>query len=335
MKIGITYDLRDDYLNEGCSLEQAAEFDALETIEAIDNALQSQGFSTERIGNIQRLVNALAAGKCWDLVFNIAEGRYGHAREAQVPAILDAYQIPYVFSNSLILAISLDKSITKRIIRDHGLPTAAFWVVKDSPDLQRHAAEFTFPLFVKPVAEGSSKGINQNSQVNTLNELQVVCQLLWQEFQQPVLVETFLPGREFTVGIIGNADSAEVLGVMEVTFKDNADSSGYTFLNKQQWRKRVNIQLADDAYALQAANIALQAWQILGCRDAGRIDMRLDANGTPCFLEVNPLAGLHPDDSDLVLMAKMRGFSYFQLLQRIMQTALFRINLVKETLCVS
>lgn len=331
MKIGITYDLRDDYLAQGCSLEQAAEFDTLETIEAIDHALQAQGLLTERIGNIHNLVNALTMGKRWDLVFNIAEGRFGQAREAQVPALLDAYQIPYVFSNPLILAIALDKGITKRIVRDHGLPTADFWVVKDLSDLQQHLAKFTFPLFVKPVAEGSSKGVNQHSQVNTFAQLQAACQLLWQEFQQPVLVETFLPGREFTIGLIGTGHSAEVLGVMEVTLKNNADSAGYTFLNKQEWRKRIDIKLADDAAALQAAQVALQAWQVLGCYDAGRIDIRLDASNTPCFLEVNPLAGLHPEDSDLVLIAKMRGLTYQQLLQHIIQVALLRTGVIAPT----
>ena len=158
MIVGLTYDLRDDYLKEGYSEEETAEFDAEVTIDAIDSTLQSLGFQTQRIGNIKSLVKALHGDQKWDLVFNICEGMYGIGREAQVPAILDAYKIPYVFSDPLVLALTLHKGHTKRVVRDFGIPTADFEVVNTLSDVEK--VNLPYPLFVKPVAEGTGKGID-------------------------------------------------------------------------------------------------------------------------------------------------------------------------------
>ena len=163
MLIGLTYDLRSDYLKEGFSEEETAEFDAEVTIDAIDSTLNSLGYKTERIGNIKALVKAISFGRKWDLVFNICEGMYGIGREAQVPALLDAYSIPYVFSDPLVLALTLHKGHTKRIVRDCGIPTADFEVVETIEDVEK--VNLPFPLFVKPVAEGTGKGIDTTSKV--------------------------------------------------------------------------------------------------------------------------------------------------------------------------
>jgi len=325
MKIGLTYDLREEYLAQGYGLEETAEFDSIETIEAFETGLKKLGFTVERIGNIYQLVNRLATGKRWDLVFNIAEGMHGLGREAQVPALLEAYQIPYTFSDSVTLALTLDKSLAKRVTRDQSIPTAAFIVVDELAKLELVNATLPFPLFAKPIAEGTGKGINAASLLTTPEQLQSVCKDLLQRFQQPVLVESYLPGREFTVGIIGTGADAQIFGVMEISLRDNAEQGAYSFANKEQYEDRIEYYLAHDAEAKQAGVVALAAWRALGCRDAGRVDVRSNAMAEPQFLEVNPIAGLHPTRSDLVIMAQLMGLTYQDLLQRIMQAVTNRL----------
>jgi D-alanine-D-alanine ligase len=328
MKIGIVYDLRADYLQQGYSPEQTAEFDSIETIAAIDAALKEQGYQTERVGNIKQLAAALVNGRRWDLVFNIAEGMHGIAREAQVPALLDAYNIPYVFSDAVTMAVTLDKAMAKRIVRDHGIPTAPFMVVERMSDLD--AFHLAFPVFAKPLAEGTGKGINAASRVDTLSDLKSACKQLLAIHRQPVLIESFLPGREFTVGIIGNGDDTKVMGVMEITLRNNAERNAYSFENKEYYEDRVDFKIVEDAEARQAAETALRAWRALRCQDSARFDLRSDNQSVPQFLEVNPIAGLHPVRSDLVILMRLQGYSYQECLQKIMTAAIQRLGLVKS-----
>src|SRR5262245_19017936 len=214
MRIGVTYDLRADYLAMGMSEEDSAEFDAEITIASITDALAGLGHRPVRIGNIRALTEQLAAGERFDAVFNICEGPAGYAREAQVPALLEAYGIPCVFSDALTLALTLDTAWTKRIIRDAGVPTAAFALIERPADISKVA--LPYPLFLKPVAEGSGKGVSARSRVNSAAELKSGVSELLARFRQPVLVETYLSGREFTVGIIGTGDEARALGVLEI-----------------------------------------------------------------------------------------------------------------------
>jgi D-alanine-D-alanine ligase len=325
MKIGLTYDLRDLYLSEGYTEEETAEFDRADTIDAIEATLRSLGYETERIGRLTDLVRQLAAGKRWDMVFNIAEGLYGSGREAQVPALLDAYRIPYTFSDPLTLCVTLDKAVTKRVVRDHGVPTPAFAVVERAD--QARGVDLPFPVFAKPVSEGTGKGISPASKAASLGQLQRTCEDLLARFRQPVLVETFLPGREFTVGIVGTGARARAVAVMEVILKENADAEVYSYENKEWCEERVIYRLADDEEAREAARVALDAYRALGCRDAGRIDLRSDARGRPHFLEANPLAGLHPEHSDLPILCTLSGMSYRELIAEIMQSALERAGL--------
>lgn len=316
MKVGITYDLRADYLAQGYSLEETAEFDSIDTIIAIETALQKQGCSTQRIGNIKQLVPLLAQGQRWDLVFNIAEGLHGIGREAQIPALLEAYQIPCTFSDSVTLGVALDKGLSKSIIRDHAIPTAPFKIIRELADL--NSLDLAFPVFAKPIAEGTGKGITPASYINSMTELKQICHDLLERYQQPILVETYLAGREFTVGIIGMGVDAQILGIMEIVLRDDAEKNVYSFVNKEYCEKYVDYRLASDAEAQRAGVIALAAWRALNCRDAGRVDLRSTAQGEPQFLEVNPLAGLHPTHSDLVIMATLQGHSYDYLLSHIM-----------------
>ena len=317
VRIGFTYDLRDDYLREGYTEEETAELDAAETIDAIEAALKCLGHSVERVGSIKSLTSRLAAGDRWHLVFNYAEGLFGFAREAQVPALLDAFQIPYTFSDGLAFALTLHKGLTKHVVRDLGIPTPDFAIVSRESDVEN--VTLPYPLFVKPVAGGSSVGVSAESFVADSPALQSTCRRLLEKFHQPVLVETFLPGRELTVGIVGTGPRARVLGVMEVIFTPDAEAHGYSYANKKLVRAR--YQIVDDAAAVEAAGMALRAWTGLGCRDAGRVDCRCDQDGRPRFLEVNPLAGLHPILGDLVILAGLVGVRYEQLIESIVASA--------------
>jgi D-alanine-D-alanine ligase len=324
MNIGITYDLREDYLREGYDEEQTAEFDCVETVVAIELALRSLGYSTERIGNARALIHCLGLGDRWDLVFNMAEGMHGFGRQALVPALLDTYGIPYTFSDPLALSITLHKAMAKHVVRDQGIPTPDFEIISDLGDFEK--VSLPFPLFAKPVAEGTSKGINRMSKVCDLSDLRSHCQYLLARYCQPVLIETFLPGREFTVGILGTGNSCYALGVMEIMLLEQAEPEVYSYANKQDYMGRVSFRLASDAASTMAMQSALNVWKGLGCRDAGRVDLRCDAAGRPNFIEVNPLAGLHPKDSDLVILGHLMGVSYVELIERIIASALSRIG---------
>ena len=325
MKIGITYDLRDDYLKEGYTLEETAEFDRVDTIDAIDEAIRACGHETDRIGNAKQLVQRLARGERWDLVFNIAEGLHGVGREALVPALLDAYEIPYTFSDPLVLALTLHKGMTKAVLRDAGVPTADFAVVSVPADIEK--VSLPYPLFVKPVAEGTGKGISDASLVKTPAELKRVCENLLAEFHQQVLVETFLPGREFTAGVVGTGGEAAAVGVMEVVFKKKEPADLiYSYHNKSNYEQAIEYRVPEPEVVEPCAKLALSAWKVLGCRDGGRVDIRMDSQGRPNFIEVNPLAGLNPVHSDLPILCKLNGISFQELMERILKSAFKRIN---------
>ncbi len=330
MRIGLTYDLRDDYRGMGFSEETLAEFDSPETIAAIESALTGLGYATERIGHIRHLVARLVAGDTWDLVFNIAEGLTGRSREAQVPALLEAYGIPYVFSDPLTQAVTLDKAVAKRLVRDAGVPTAPFALIESDDDAR--ACTLTFPLFGKPVAEGTGKGCTKASLVRSRAQLLNAARSLRMRFAQPAMAEPYLPGREFTVGILGNGAEARVIAVLEIALRANAEPGVYSYQNKEQCESRVVYTLADDAEARAAGASALTVYRALGCRDAARIDFRSDAQGVPCFLEVNTVAGLHPSHSDLPILAQQSGMTYEDLIGGIVAAASARLGLGESAL---
>lgn len=332
MLIGMTYDLKDDYLKAGYPAEAVAEFDSLVTIDAIDDSLRLLGYETIRIGNIKALVGFLAEGKRCDLVFNIAEGLHGLCREAQIPALLDAYEIPYVFSDSHILAISLHKGMTKAVVREQGVPTPDYFVIHAMDEVD--AVSLPFPLFLKPVGGGTGMGISANSIVKDKDELSSVAHLLLQQFHQPVLVETYLGGREFTVGITGTREHARTTGVMEIVVDPSCDMGVYSYKSKQEYLEFARYHLVEGDVASECERVALGAWNALGCRDGGRIDVKMDGQGRVNFLEVNPLAGLNPIDSDLPILCGKSGISYHELISRIMASAMLRLQPPKAT-CVS
>lgn len=320
MRVGITYDLRDAWLDAGYSEVDTAEFDRVDTIDSIAGALAALGYEPDPIGHLQQLAARLVAGDRWDLVFNICEGMHGWGREAQVPALLDAYQVPYCFSDPLVCSLTLHKGMTKHVVRAAGVATPDFAVVQDLAGARN--VKLPFPLFAKPVAEGTGKGVTSASRVHSAAELQAVCRELLAKHRQPVLVERFLPGREFTVGILGTGRKASAIATLEIVLLPGADSHVYSYRNKENCEELVEYRLlAEERLARQVEALALRAWRVLGCRDAGRVDVRLDEQGRANFIEVNPLAGLHPEHSDLPIMAAKAGMDYVTLIGGIMNSA--------------
>ena len=325
MTVGLTYDLRSEWLKEGYSELETAEFDREETVAAVESALRKEGLHTERIGNYRGLIAALSAGKRWDLVFNFCEGMYGLGREALVPALLDAYRIPYTFSDAVVLAVSLHKGLTKHVVRDAGVPTPDFAVVESAADIDH--VNLRYPLFAKPIAEGTGKGITSESRIGSVEELRRICESLLDAYHQPVLVEEYLPGREFTSAVIGTGAEARVVGTMEIIPLSTADANAYTYMNKEYCDGRVRYELARGPEAEACERLALNAWKALGARDAGRVDIRMDAGGNPSFIEANPLAGLHPVHSDLPIICTMVGITFQDLIGAIVVSARKRAGL--------
>jgi len=330
MQIGLVYDLRDDYRALGFSEEEVAEFDNIDTIDQLDAALQALGCAVTRVGRGQVLAARLASGERFDLVFSIAEGVRGRSREAQVPALCELFDQPYLFSDPLTMAASLDKGVAKRLVAAAGAPTPSFAVAESDASELRDWNDF--PAFVKPIAEGTGKGCEAASLVHTKDELATAAAKLLARYRQPVLVETYLPGREFTVGIVGNGEAARVIGVCEILLNPQAEANIYSLHNKELCEELVTYTRADDAEAQAAGEMALIAYRALQCRDAARIDFRSDARGEPYFLEANPLAGLHPHHSDLPILAAQNGIGFIDLIGLILDAGLARYGLTRSGL---
>lgn len=325
MKIGLTFDLRSWYIDRGYTMEETAEFDKQETVDALENSLGMMGYETDLIGNTFQLIEALAAGRRWDIVFNITEGLYGDGRESVVPAILDQYRIPYVFSGPVIMGISLNKHLAKLVVASAGVPVSPGYLVTELRDIDN--CNLRYPLFVKPVSEGTGKGITEKSIINSREELRKMIEWILAEFSQPALVEEYLPGREFTVGIVGSGDKAEAIGGMEIICSNNLPYSVEVKENYQNYCKYAPLgaDISDEC-----KSVALKAWKALGAVDAGRIDLKADRDGKICFIEANPLAGLNPVHSDLPILSRMSGIEYQTLMEMIMKAAVERTKVAEK-----
>jgi len=326
MLVGLTYDLRSAYLAEGYGEEETAEFDRDDTVDAIERCLKVLGHETVRIGHIRDLAARLTRGERWDFVFNICEGLSGSARESHVPCLLDAYDIPYTFSDAGVMALSLNKAWTKSVL-EGAVPVASGFVVETVDDVAR--ITMPLPLFVKPLLEGTGKGITEASVIREPGQLRAQCEALLSQYHQPVLVERYLPGREFTVSLVGTGDAARVLGTFEIILLDSAERDVYGYVNKEECEDRIEYRVvngASDDVVARAETYALSAWRKLGCRDAGRVDLRCDAMGEPCFMEVNPLAGMNPVHSDLPMVATAVGVEYLELIRIIVDSTVTRVK---------
>jgi D-alanine-D-alanine ligase len=321
MRVGLTYDLR-----SGADTESEAEYDAPETIDALAGAIARAGHEPLRVGGLGALLRALASGERWDLVFNIAEGRGGFGREAQVPAVLDAYAVPYTFSDPLTLCVALHKGVAKSLVRDAGLATAEFAVVDDARTFE--ALDLPVPLFVKPVAEGSGIGVSARGRIRDRAELARVGSELLLRYHQPVLVERYLGGPEYTVGVLGTGHGARAIGTLAVESRGACTTAltAYGHEEKERYEEHVSYRLVEGEEARPVEALALAVHRALRCRDLSRVDVRCDEAGTPHFLEINPLPGLHPVRSDIVILARARGLDYPALIATVLEETLRRLD---------
>jgi D-alanine-D-alanine ligase len=327
--VGLTYDLITDYpVEEGAPKDVYGEFDSEETLERLESGIRSLGYSVRRIGNMEKLVSFLANKQTVDIVFNIAEGRWGRDREAQIPSLLEAHRIPYTFSDPLTLGICLDKALTKRLWELEGLPVAPFCEVQSVDDFNAPIeAGLEFPMFVKPVREGSSIGVRLESVVENADQLKEQVKRVIHLYNQPALVEEFLSGREFTVAILDFDGRPKVLGALEVTKAAVTKVNG--FEQKNDWATYGPIAfkpLDESPLKEYLAEICLHAYQVMGCRDAARIDLRMDKHGNPQLMEINALSGLS-EHSALPIIAANAGYSFEALIDQILQNALLRSKL--------
>ena len=331
--------------------DEFAEWDTPDTIDAIARALGALG-EVVRLEANHDFPERLRAERP-DIVFNTAEGTRGMNREAHVPAICEFFGIPYSGSDPFTLSLCLHKARAKEVLAYHGIPTAAFALVGSLPELDRlrrrltarsrRAASSTpaerrlhFPLFVKPVQEGSSKGITERSLCRDVAELEAQVAFLLDSYAQPVLVEEFLPGAEFTCGILGNGDGAAMLPIVGLNFDALPEGAVPIYGYEAKWlwdRPERPLEIfrcpapIEPPLAQAIETLVLRAYHVLACRDWSRIDVRLDAGGRPRVVEVNPLPGLIPDPADnscLPKAARVAGLGYDELIQSCLLVAAAR-----------
>jgi D-alanine-D-alanine ligase len=328
MKIGLAYDLKEAVPVKPSQPEDALEeYDSWETVGGIVAALESRGYSVVRLGGGGDFLASIQKEKV-DLVFNIAEGLGNYrSREAQIPAILEMLDIPYTGSDPQCLAICLDKPLTKRLVTTTGVATPKWQVVVSAlPVSEIDWDAFPFPAFLKPVHEGSSKGIRFGSRVENMAQLAEAIPTLLERYQQPVMVEEFITGDEVTVGVLGNT-LPMLLGIMRIVPKSMKDNFVYSLEVKRDWERLVDYECPAQLEAgvlKRITDSALKVFEILGCRDFARIDFRVSHDGTPYFLEINPLPGINPNSGDIVIMAKKMGWKYESLISAIVEAALER-----------
>lgn len=314
-----------------------AEWDTFETIEAVRNAL-AEKHNVTLVEADESAYNKLKELRP-DIVFNIAEGMYGSSREAQIPAMLEFLQIPYTGSDPLTLAICLDKARTKEILSFYNIPTPRFSLITELSQLANPAVKF--PSIVKPQHEGSSKGIYNSSIVHNYDELVEQVKFVLENYNQPALIEEFLVGREFTVAILGNGKNLKVLPIVEIKFDTLPENVNHIYSYEAKWIwDNSNSPLdifecpADITPNLKEGieDICKKAFTLLRCRDWCRIDVRLDSEGQPNIIELNPLPGILPkpeDNSCFPKAARSAGLTYNQLIQEVLNLAIERYGLNK------
>jgi len=334
---------------EGASFDKWDDLDSEFTVEAICEAIRSKGNEAQFLEADETIIDTVRDYKP-DICFNISEGHYGDSREAQIPAILEKLQIPYTGSKVLCLALTLDKSMTKRILAWHGLPTPEF---QSFERLDEPLDEgMTFPMFVKPSREGTGMGISYDSIVHNEDELRKQLEFILRTYNQPALVEKFIEGREVTVGMVGN-----LIGPVAKRIPVNEDAqriqAGLHFMPPMEvdlkpyllsdgvYANRLKTALAADLTYLCPAPIdeemvdelnwlAAAVFRVTGALDVARVDFRLDINDNlkPYILEINPLPGLTPVISDLVMEAAAAGIDHTELVNMILYTALDRYKML-------
>ena len=324
----MTYDLKTDYaFKDNDPLDANAEFDHPGTIDVIANAFRQAGHQVTKIGNVASLLSKLKDPQV-DIVFNICEGLSGRNRESQVPVLLEMAGIPFVGSDALTLAVSLDKIVAKKIFIAEGIPTPKFAQIT-SVDQINAITEMSFPLFVKPRFEGSSKGLSEASRVTNADQLRRQVELIVTKYRQPALVEEFITGTEFTIAILGTEDP-EVLPVVQIKIDGKLDLKDkfYTFghIARPDAVEYIVPALVNPELLKRIADVSRAAYTAIECRDFGRVDVRVDEKGNPYVLEINPLPSLSTEDV-FSIISKYQGISYERMIARILECAIERYGL--------
>lgn len=331
MRIGISFDLKNEYkLHPELPEDIYEEFDVEDTILSIENVLKSMGHEVVRLYSGRKFLKRIMQEKV-DIVFNIAEGFGTRSREAHIPSILELLGIPFTGSDPLTLALTLDKTMTKRVVQSEGIRTPEFVEIDCSQNTGIETLNgMKFPLIVKLSREGSSIGLRRNSKVEDINELNLKLKEL-SVYKEPILIEKFIEGKEITVGVIGNGPKARLIGMMEIAPKNTSTRDFiYSLEVKRNWREEVSYIVnpeIPERTKKEIEEMSLKIYRILGCRDISRIDFRLDSNYNPYFLEINPLPGLNPEYSDLPMISRGYGMSYEELIEEILNSALERYGI--------
>jgi len=319
--IGFTYDLKSDHPEmPGAPEDALAELDVEETIDIVAKALESGGHRVERIGNVRRLLERLP-GLDVDIVFNICEGLGHRSREAEVPMLLDVFGVPYVGSDGLTLSLTLDKVMAKKAFVADGVPTPRSFMANGKFSL-KDLNGMRFPVIVKPCHEGSSKGIGEDSIVRKKKDLKPRIREVHRLYRQPAIVEEFVRGSEFTVLVIGN-EEPEALEPVQVQIGGLLDLGDLMYT----WRRLMSTDIAYICPIKKPAGLrrklcamAVAAYRSVDCRDFGRVDFRVDEEGRPFVLEVNPLPSLSDEDV-FPMIARAHGWTYEELLLKIVDIA--------------
>jgi len=324
--VGLAYNIKKGNRSEGEDAE--AEYDTIDTIDAIKVALEESGCTVQLLEANKDFIHNLEKSKP-DIVFNIAEGLGGRGREAHIPAILSFLGIPYTGSDEITLGIALDKALTKRVLASYGIKTPGYQVISD--EKTAISTKLGFPLIVKPNAEGSSKGIFDTATAENPEELGKLVAANLKSYRQPMLVEEFVSGREFTVAVVGNGQDIKVFPPMEVKYKDMGKLRNiYSFDVKKNFRKYIEYECPprmDKRKIESMQRVAASVFNVLQCRDFSRVDFRMDDKGMIHFIEINPLPGLAPGYSDFILIASYNGHGYAETVRMVLNTALKRYGM--------
>lgn len=327
-RVGIAFNLKKSTEDE--MEDEQAEYDSISTIEAIAKALETTGCKAcllEAGGNFPKNLKMSKV----DIVFNVAEGKGGRGREAQVPSILNLYSVPYIGSDETTLCVALDKGLTKRLIKSYGIKTPVFFIWKGN--FSEIPERLRFPAIVKPNAEGSSKGVLGKMIAKNRKELKELLCEKWERYQQPVLVEEYIKGREFTVGIVGNGEEKRIFRPMEIIISPGGNPDGskiYSFHVKTNYESFVKYEcpaMLTSEKEEEMIKTAAKIYDLLECKDFARIDFMLSEDNKLHFIEINPLPGLAPGYSDYPMLAGYNGLGYDELIKSILNSGLKRYGM--------
>jgi len=331
MKIGITYDLKTDWVkNESDPADINAEFDKPETLEMIIAAIESGGHRVTRIGNVHKLIKCVESLDV-DFVYNMCEGKSGRNRESQVPIILEMHNIPFLGADALSLGVTLDKIMAKKVFIGQGIPTPRYFQAVATDDLER-LNTIGFPLIVKTKHEGSSKGIHKDSRVENTDTLRQRIEFINRAYQQPALVEEFISGREFTVPVLGNT-CPQAMPVVQVCIDGELELNDRFYTNDRIYSAALKYlcpaRITKDL-TKKIQDLAVKVFKAVDCRDLARIDFRVNQQGQPYVLEINPLPTMDKEDVFHVF-PQLFGLDFNSIVNIILNISLSRYGLIDQT----